>query len=594
MAERDVVYRMQVAAGDDVQKNLKAFDRVVAKSYTSMTKAAKASSRAQVAAQKSASSQISREIAKQGAAIDGLGTKIKKLGDEQRQSGKKSTDQLAEQVKKFSGQIEASNAGMVEGFNKSTEGVLKLGRGFAMLGIAGEDDVKKILEVMLKVQAVVDLTRGGIELYQGLTQGVKAYRAAVLAATSAETALAAARGTSAAAGIAAVPGVGGAAFGAVKGAAALAGTAAFAAPAAAIGGGLGLATLFDVGGFRSRQVAKKVESGNFDPGTFGGRLFGAGGIGGGFGPVASARRENTRRTLADRERIRSLESARFNAINFARDQATAKSTRDALITERLDQFQARGFDNRQDLAGLGRKSQGLRGQRGEVAGRDLIGGPGRDLRQLANLTTQVDISQRIVAAEQDRLRIAREIGAVSVAAGRESLSLSERQRDVARQTFAEAKNRLKTDLERFASLDSGQQGRVRAIRRKVDAGLTLNREETALAGQFGEFGEAASRSAIRRARLAGADDIFRADRAAVDAARDKAKAAEKIVIRREEDLRIRVERDESLVAKILDDVKRELMKSEQAQAKQLAAFARSTEEDLAGLRDKSARGTTGR
>lgn len=627
MAERDIVYKLQVAAGDDVSKNLKTFERDVGKAYEKTTKAAKTSGRAQVSSQQDSSDKIIRSIDKQGVALDGLTKKINRVAEATKLSGEKGNAKATEQVRQFRGSVDAANKGIQAGFHKSVEGVLTLGRGIAFLSASGEEDIKKIVIVLMKVQSVMDLTRGGIALYQGITTAVNAYRAAVLAAAAAEGVLGAARLSSGAAGIGAA-GLGAAGAAAGKGAlgagarsamhlAAGAGSMSFALPAAILGGVAGAATLGDWGGFRSKRVSRMAQSGDYDPGTW--KSYGAGLLeqipffGEGYESqpgrtwgewnaqgesrmpfkqeTVFSRRE---KALSDKERLKADESTRLSRIEYAREQSSNKLARDIFTAEGFDRFKERGFDRREDLATMGQKSRGLRGLRGEVQGRKLLGGAGSNLRDLGNLTAQMDISMRIVAAEQDRLRIAKEIGAVSVQSGRETLSLSERQRDVARQTFSEAKDRLKSDLERFAGLDTEQQGRLRVIRRKVDAGLTLNQTETALAGQFGEFGEAASRSAVKRAKLAGADDIFRADRAAVLAAKAKAKETEKIVIRREEDLRILVERDESLVGRILDQVKLELLKSERIQAKQLKAAGEIMHAELNGIRATTARGTTGR
>jgi len=86
------------------------------------------------------------------------------------------------------------NRSLREGFVKGAEGALMLGRGIAALGLAGEEDIEKLARALVRVQGIVDVAKGGVQIYEAITRSVEAYRAAVLSAAAAESALAAARG----------------------------------------------------------------------------------------------------------------------------------------------------------------------------------------------------------------------------------------------------------------------------------------------------------------------------------------------------------------------------------------------------------------
>lgn len=182
-------------------------------------------------------------------------------------------DQATKEVQRQQQVIAQANVQISDGLTKAGEGAVKFGRGLALVGLAGEKDMQKILEVLIKVQAVVDLTRGGIEIYRGISEAVKAYRTAVIAATAAETALASARARTAAAGAsmsvggvvpqgvaAGLPGAAGLGAGSMA-------AAAIAAPAAVLAAG---AMALNVGGSRDYVANSEFMQRNTVPGSIGG------------------------------------------------------------------------------------------------------------------------------------------------------------------------------------------------------------------------------------------------------------------------------------------------------------------------------------
>lgn len=68
-------------------------------------------------------------------------------------------------------EIKGSMNGMAESFGRVTEGSMKLTRGFVLLGLSGEDDIEKVVKELAKVQAAIDITRGGIDTVRGLVKG---------------------------------------------------------------------------------------------------------------------------------------------------------------------------------------------------------------------------------------------------------------------------------------------------------------------------------------------------------------------------------------------------------------------------------------
>ncbi len=75
--------------------------------------------------------------------------------------------------------------------DKSADGVLKLVRGFVLLGSTGESDTKKILDNLLAVQGTIDSIRGGIDTFRSISGVVNGLREARVATKAAEAAKAA-------------------------------------------------------------------------------------------------------------------------------------------------------------------------------------------------------------------------------------------------------------------------------------------------------------------------------------------------------------------------------------------------------------------
>jgi len=83
-----------------------------------------------------------------------------------------------------------------DGLAASTEGAFNLAKGFALFAVAGEEDSKKLIESIAKIEGGYQTLKGAFELVKGGTEAMRALRVATQAATVAETARTAAMAAS--------------------------------------------------------------------------------------------------------------------------------------------------------------------------------------------------------------------------------------------------------------------------------------------------------------------------------------------------------------------------------------------------------------
>ena len=101
------------------------------------------------------------------------------------------------------------NGEMRRGLYDTFEAVTRLGRGFAYIGVVGEEDVRKVLDVLMKVEATINLIRGGVDTFRGLSQAVNAYKEGLQAVATIQGSVSAAQGVSGVSGAARAANVGG-------------------------------------------------------------------------------------------------------------------------------------------------------------------------------------------------------------------------------------------------------------------------------------------------------------------------------------------------------------------------------------------------
>lgn len=76
-----------------------------------------------------------------------------------------------------------------EEFRQSLDAIVRLGKGFALMGILGEKETEKLIQGLIRIQAAAFIVKGAFQFWTAVTESVKRYREAVIAAQVAERAL---------------------------------------------------------------------------------------------------------------------------------------------------------------------------------------------------------------------------------------------------------------------------------------------------------------------------------------------------------------------------------------------------------------------
>ena len=124
------------------------------------------------------------------------------------------------QLQSLQGQVKAGNRESLAMFAELTSSTMQFARGLTSLGLAGEEDMEKIVQGLLRVQGAFDVVSGGIQTFVKFQQILETTRRTLLATAAAEELLAASslkRGA-AQASSGAIGGVGGGFMGGVMGA----------------------------------------------------------------------------------------------------------------------------------------------------------------------------------------------------------------------------------------------------------------------------------------------------------------------------------------------------------------------------------------
>lgn len=459
------------------------------------------------------------------------------------------------------------------------EGFLKMARGAAVLGVAGEKDLQKLLEALAKIQAAFDIARGAMDLYFAMANGVKAYREAVIAATVAENALGAARARSAAAGGAA--GVGGAAAGAggliagAGGTAATAGlvgigaTTAAAATAAAAGVGLAGYSAYDVAThdpnrpsawmqFNANLQSTHLNLSDRIFGTSSGRFF------------EQNYMMTEERTRAEEQGGRAMALEAERAANEIRKMAQAAS--EASITmNKISGILAMGALPGEDrVAAVGEAERMLSTRQSQI-NTELSNREGMKMdQQQALMQEQVDLSQMQVQLANERLSIEQDIYRTKRDAATESLRAMESELEQVKRIQQIEQERLMTAKERFGAMTEEEQQRVIAAKKRADevGAENLTREELQLLQGVGLTSTSgiASRGFQARADVGNFAMLVEAE----DTAKAEAAAA------RERELNVQIEDQREILVNIEADYEKaeeELVKKiKEAFAAQQQAF----------------------
>lgn len=429
---------------------------------------------------------------------------------------------------------------MTDGFLKAGEGVATLGRGIVALGIAGEEDLEKLVRTFARVQGIVDLTKGGIETYRGLREGVAAYKAMVDAAAKSEFTLAMIRRMSAGT----MPrgaGWGAAGLGGLmRGGIALGGAGAIgvvgAGAAAILGVGAAGAMALNIGGVRDWATSGRDKiTGDerffgMDPTPNGGLGYGIGSLGvpfeylGGGGNLSALAGEQ-RNAIAAQKRTASMKSAQDQRrwmeenerirlqeeYEFERQRYESRSGRDDLLSQ-IAGANPDAIMNRAQSAmayATQQQSELSRMRAGNVEGQ---------MQQFSEAQVSVQ-EQRTLQAINDAVRLRRESLEIAKQTNREERDAAEEtirkldtQIEKQRRLQKESEDRLLSARERFGQLDAGEQARLIRIKQKADASgfAALTREERAALRSVGTEGaeSLARQGDLASANAAGFDKYF--------------------------------------------------------------------------------------
>lgn len=489
---------------------------------------------------------------------------------------------------------------MRESFDRGSEGALKFGRGIAALGLAGEEDTKKILQGLLKIQGAFDVIKGVRDMWRGVSEWAAAAAAKMTAAAAAQKAMQAAQamkagpsitigGGKASGGLgsfidpkaiqavnalgpqAAQAGgmlgkLGGSAGGVVPRLAALAGPIGLTVAAV-----VGLATgAFALGGGFKKLGPATEKFGqvwdNFKAGIgqLGEKLFG------GFADrIASVAEKLGDLVIAAQKKIAEifgiklpdpskLSEEQVKKKNEEREKEFGKESRRIGIQAAAD-F---GTEDKADDAAAMEKARLATAQYKDALdslnnARDskAIAAAEEGLRAAADrrIAAEKESGQRRIAAEkeitskmQEGLRIQEKI-----------VSEAQKAADVARRAADEMRGKLESDQEKFSRLDPAAQARLRNVKTKLSAGQDLDEGELDLAEKFDAFGEQARKQRVQKGKREDVFGVFAEEENKAKQAEQTAAAAEQTVkveeekrLKIENEVKVKVEYDESFAEKI--------------------------------------------
>jgi len=198
--EREVRYILTVVNNDANARTLRTTMENITTATDKADQAADRSGKKREAVAKKAATAESKELKR----VEADRLKAIKAVEAAEKKAHKERVQRIEKVKALQQQSAQKNAEssakMRDATNTGTEGIIKLGRGMAMLGVVGEESSRKMLEGLIKVQATFDILRGGIEVWRSLSMAASAYRLSLEGVAAANAAVAVSGGVAGAAG----------------------------------------------------------------------------------------------------------------------------------------------------------------------------------------------------------------------------------------------------------------------------------------------------------------------------------------------------------------------------------------------------------
>lgn len=453
-------------------------------------------------------------------------------------------------------QIRSAKMEVMSALGEIGSSLMTTTRGFVALGLAGEEDMEKIVQGLLKVQGAFDIISGGIQTWIKVQQAIEGVRKVILATAAAEEALAAASAARAAAqgagGIiggaargAAGGAVGNAVGGAVGGAAAgalsrtrlagalagrvgggLAGAARLAGPLAVVGAGLGLGADYFSGDGYSR--------GGF------GEFAGAGFIGvenmSSFARYMNPNNEgglfmddkpfidyaNSRDALSRQRMFSSQMQARHaqqvETVNSQLGGLRAGFDVRAQTDSRRLSLDMDGLDARQQEKRVAEEILRVESQIAEVkeAASQTAGRFEGLITEFDNEQARLEQRKRDLAIE--RAVISRDAAAAELESSEKTLANIDARIQRQQQQLQTMQEAVASSRERFGLLDDAQQQNLLDIFRRGQAGEALSPEELRQLKQIGSDAADAivAGQAEARARRAGASALFKVEQGEID------------------------------------------------------------------------------
>lgn len=448
------------------------------------------------------------------------------------------------------GQMQASQDKFRLSVLATSDAVLRVGRGLALLGASGGDNLKKMLDALVKIQAVFDVTKGGIELYYNISEAVKAYRQSVLAAAAAEEALGAARAKSATGGVAAA--------GAGRAGAAGAGL----AGGAAAGVGAGVAVAGAVAGALAAVVAvsealrgTSTQMGSFSRSIydFGDGLVSATAALLGYQTSLSKMLDSEKETALANERVINVtnenmrvqqEISRYRSIQTIEAGGETFGGLNDMTSRRASFMGDAAAGNRAALIGVANRINSVNASRRAAA----APGSGASVDEILALNNQAEsLAERQIQLTEERITLERLSAKEKQDAARVAIAAAETELKAARDALKVEKERQMSALERFGQLSTAEQRQLLAVRTRVDivGAENLSRKEREQLRSIGtNSAERLAREGdIAAARRAGGGGLFRAeDFAAESAARERVRQAS-VTIQDQRRIEVQVEAD---------------------------------------------------
>lgn len=432
---------------------------------------------------------------------------------------RKSESQWREDLKQHQETMRRSAYELNDGLLKAGEGVVTLTRGLAEIGILSEENSEKMLRNLIAIQATVDLTKGGIEVYRGIAAAVEAYRVKVMASVAAEELLAASRAKSAAAGMGGVgvplPSVGGLA---AAGGLGLAGAGALATV------GVGAAGLMatNLGGARD-WAASAISPDWVAPGTLFDSITapyfdtvesGLQGVGlggedssGVISPWIAARRKAfASKDAADQMSGRlQLQREMFERGNDVANKSFAEESRmrDLRMGSILSRRGLTSDDVLEELTKAQDRMRGARQQTAQVEAR--ASSPMQRAEMERAMQREESITKNIVTLREKAASLSQQEATNRLTAIREETTGIREQIALRDKERMAAESRLDSSVQRFADMPEAEQRRLISASEKAKSGGILSRDERSSLRTIGtqEAMEKARESAYTAAYQAG-------------------------------------------------------------------------------------------